>query len=202
VLDGRRLAVDLPVALTERISALAEAQPVVLVGVDGRGGAGKSCWAAVLAQALRPLAVSVVHMDDFFLPRAQRPQEEPKPIGGDFDWRRLRDEVLLPLRSGRPARYARYDWPRDALTETLVVAPEDIVIVEGVYATRRELTGLYDLRVWVDCSRAVRLARGLERDGEEARSLWEREWMPAEDRYVRKHRPEQRTDAVVDGNAG
>jgi uridine kinase len=192
--------VSLPAALVSRIAQLADDQRLVLVGVDGQGGAGKSLWASALAEALRPHVVATVRMDDFFLPSAQRPQEEPRPIGGEFDWPRLRDEVLIPLRSGISARFERYDWTLDALAETHEVAPEGVVIVEGVYVIRRELAELYDLRVWVDCPRDVRLSRGLERDGQEARSLWEQDWMPAEDRYVREHRPEQRADVVVDGN--
>jgi uridine kinase len=196
------LAVDLPEALFTRLASAAAAQPLVLVGVDGHGGAGKSAWSSALAEALQPQTpVAVVHIDDFLLPAAERPRGEPGPIGGDFDWRRLRDEVLVPLRDGRKASFARYDWNLDALAESHEVAPRGVVIVEGIYSTRRELAGLYDLRVWVDCPREVRLARGLERDGEDARQLWERDWMPAEDRYVHEHQPNQQADLIVDGNA-
>lgn len=196
------MAVDLCAALVSRISELAAAQPLVLVAVDGQGGAGKSRWAAALAEALQHhTCAAIVSIDDFFLPSAERPSERPGPIGGDFDWPRLRDEVLVPLRSGRTARFRRYDWQLDALAEAHEVPPRGVVIVEGVYAARRELAALYDLRVWVACPREVRLARGLERDGEEARELWERDWMPAEDRYVSEHRPEELADVVVDGDA-
>jgi uridine kinase len=201
-LGGHRLAVDIPAALVSRISQLTAAQPLVLVAVDGQGGAGKSRWAALLAKALQPQAhAAIIAMDDFFLPAAERPSARPGPIGGDFDWTRLRDEVLLPLRSGRAARFRRYDWQLDALAEVHQVPPRGVVIVEGIYVTRRELAALYDLRVWVACPREVRLSRGLERDGEEARELWERDWMQAEDRYVSEHRPEELADVVVDGNA-
>ncbi|WP_370541796.1 hypothetical protein [Alicyclobacillus sp. SO9] len=64
-----------------------------------------------------------------------------------------------------------------------------IVIVEGVYSLRKELFDQYDLSIWIDCPRDVRLSRGLERDGEEARDLWENQWMIAEDMYVQEHRP-------------
>ena len=64
-----------------------------------------------------------------------------------------------------------------------------VIVVEGIYVLRRELRSYYDLTVWVDCSRATRLARGLARDGESAQSLWEDEWMPQEDRYIAAHQP-------------
>jgi len=196
--------VDLPEGLISELQTVAS-WSVVLVGVDGHGGAGKTVWSEALAEALRRLGqvFAIVHFDDFFLPSAERPRGtvDARPIGGDFDWRRLRDEVLLPLRDGRAARYARYDWTLDALAETHEVASYGVVIVEGVYCTRRELADLYDVRVWVECPRDVRLARGIERDGEPAREVWELDWMRAEERYVHEHRPLAAADYSVSGDA-
>ena len=120
-------------------------------------------------------------------------------------WRRLRDEVLGPLRAGQVARYQRYDWSSDALAEWHDV-PQGIVIVEGVYSTRLELEQFYDLTVWVECPRSICLARGVERDGEAARRKWEEEWMPAEDHYISEQSPHTRanivyTDPAVAANA-
>jgi uridine kinase len=122
-----------------------------------------------------------------------------KPIGGDFDWIRLRDQVLLPLRSGKTAHYTRYDWASDRLAENHEVQPQGIILVEGVYSTRAELRELYDLRIWVECPRELRLSRGLARDGEAGRSRWVDDWMPAEDRYVDEQRPQAFADAIVSG---
>ena len=197
---GRDPDVDLPPPVLARIEALAVERAVVLIGVDGKGAAGKSRWASAVVDALGPsVPGAVVHMDDFYLPSSERLPEQSSPAGGAFDWRRLRDEVLEPLRDGRPARFARYDWTSDALAESHELDPRGVILVEGVSTTRHELAGFYDLTVWVDCPRAVRLTRGLQRDGEDARSLWLREWMPAEDHYTREHRPRERADVIVDG---
>jgi uridine kinase len=107
----------------------------------------------------------------------------------------LREEVLALLRAGHRARYQRYDWPSDALAEWHDV-PHGIVIIEGVYSTRVELRQFYHLTVWVECPRPVRLARGIERDGETARRRWEEEWMPAEDRYVKEESPHTKADIL------
>jgi uridine kinase len=195
------------VAVAARLRALHRGGGTVLVGIDGLGGSGKSCLAAALAaEMLRTgaAAVSVVHGDDFYLPSAERPagDADAKPIGGDVDWRRLRAEVLEPLRAGRGARYRAYDWNRDALGAWHAVRPGGVALVEGVYALRPELRALYDVRIWVECPRAIRLARGLARDGEAARARWEEDWMPAEDRYVAACRPAASVDHVVSGVPG
>jgi uridine kinase len=191
--------------IVSHLQAAIAAQCTILVGVDGLGGAGKTVFSVAMARSLRSAGqpAVVVHFDDFFFPSAERSigTPETKPIGGDFDWRRLRDDVLLPLRGNQIARYRRYDWEQDALAEMHEIPPGGIVIVEGVYCTRRELADLYDVRVWVECPRDICLARGISRDGEEARSRWELDWQPSEERYVREHAPTQAAHFVVRGVA-
>ena len=127
----------------------------------------------VLATALKNSGVpaAVVQIDDFFLPSDRRSHDSPseKSIGADFDCQKLRDQVLIPLSSGKGACYQRYDWDHDRLTEFHDVAVGQVVIVEGIYCTRQELADLYQLRVWINCPSNIRLCRGLERDGEPAR---------------------------------
>jgi len=189
--------------IASRLAALHAGDRMVLVAIDGPGGSGKSVLAESLRAALNESGVpaAVVAMDDFFLPSADRPSgaASEKPIGGDYDWPRLRRQVLEPLRSGRFAQYERYDWNDDALAGVREVPPQGVVIVEGIYSSRRELMAFYDMRIWVECPRELRLSRGLRRDGESARARWEEDWMPGEDRYVEAHRPRDRADVIVDG---
>jgi len=174
------------------------ANSLFVVGIDGCGGAGKSRLANEVRVALasRGRDIAIIHMDDFYLPSTLRNgTHAADTVGSAFDWQRLREEVLAPLTAGQRARYQRYDWPSDALAEWHDVS-QGIVIIEGVYATRIELEQFYDLTVWVECPRPIRLARGIERDGESARRQWEEEWMPAEDRYVNEQSPHTRADIV------
>ena len=173
----------------------------LLVAIDGPGGAGKSTLARLLKEQLKTLGwlVAVVKHDDFYRPSHQRANQQTGLIGRDFDWKRLRDQVLTPIREGRLAHYQRYDWETDVLAEWHTIFASDVVIVEGVYTMRRELAHLYDLKIWVECPRALRLARGIARDGEKARTTWEEDWMLKEDDYVKTHLPHERADLFVNG---
>ena len=152
----------------------------LLVGVDGRGGAGKSTFATTLGG-------TCVHMDDFVF--------EP---WGWFDFERVRAQVLDPLLRDEPAVYQRYDWDARCLIEWHTVAPGGVVVVEGVAALDLRLRDAYDLRVWVDTPLAVCLSRGLERDGQAARPLWAA-WSVKEERYAAEQRPRAAADVVVSG---
>ena len=173
----------------------------LLVAIDGLGGAGKSTLVQLLKQQLNTLdwGVVIVKHDDFYLPSNQRESQQTGVIGSDFDWERLRDQILVPIREGRHADYQRYDWEADVLAEWHTISASDVVIVEGVYTMRRELISLYDLKIWVECPRAIRLARGIARDGEKARAIWEQDWMPKEDYYVKTHLPHEEADFFLNG---
>lgn len=192
-------------ALARSLNARPRLRKTLLVGVDGPGGAGKSTFAEGLAVALTALRerAAIVHLDDFYRPAAERLQGplESRPPAGDYDWERLREQVLQPLAQDQPARYQRYDWPADALAEWHTLPIGGAVIVEGISSLRNELAPFYDFKVWVVSPRPVRLQRGLERDGEAARSRWEEDWMPAEEHYFHRHHPQEQADLWVEGSA-
>lgn len=185
--------------MIERIQEKCTEQSVIIIGIDGCGGAGKSTLANKIKSNFS--TVTIVHMDDFYLPSAKIENENPtnKSIGADFDWKRLLKEVLNPISNGLEGRYKRYDWEKDSLVGSHIVSASGIVIIEGVYATRQELAGMYDLKIWVNCPRETRIKRGIARDGEAARDMWENNWMIAEDMYVESHKSHEFADFIIDG---
>ena len=114
-------------------------------------------------------------------------------------WPRMLHDVVEPLLRGEPASYLPYDWVDRRFADTAVtVEPSDVVVIEGVGATRKAWRDQLTMRIWVDCPRDLRLARGIERDGEELREFWQH-WMAAEDVYVADEQPHAHADLVVDG---
>jgi uridine kinase len=166
----------------ERIAGLAPRRGFTLVGVGGRGGSGKSTLARSLPGA------QVVGTDEFW-------------DGAAFDLGRLRAEVFVPLLAGTAPRYRSYDWEARRRRPTArVVDPSGLIVIEGVCALHRLFRDDYDLRVWVEAAREIRLERGIARDGEAARATWVEVWMPMEDRYVERDDPVSAADVIVDGS--
>ena len=155
-----------------------------IVAIDGPGAAGKSSLAAFLA---RRLGAEIVHTDDF--------ASWDDPI--DW-WPRLLEQVLEPLAAGRRARFTPTSW--DGLPRAdIVVEPAELVILEGVTSSRAAFRPFLAYSIWVETPRELRLARGLERDGESMRAQWEA-WMALEDRYIAEERPSERADLVLPGD--
>lgn len=167
-----------------RPATLGEAR---LVCVDGPAGSGKSTLAAALAE-LAPDS-PVVHLDDLYdgwggLPR----------VGDQLG------PLLEGLSTGAPGRYRRYDWLEERYAEEVVVAPAELVVVEGVGAGSVS-PGLITLLVWVEAPADLRLRRGLDRDGSAAERHW-RAWLPGESAHFATYRTRERADLLVDGTDG
>jgi uridine kinase len=175
------------------------AKTPVTAAIDGGGGAGKSTLAAGIRDALGD-RVAIIRCDDFYRPlRDDEPNSSTGQLAFEnyFDWQRLRDDALIPLRGGSTARYRRHDWSSDSLAEWIEVAPAEIVIVEGVYSMRPELREFIDLAIFVDSPREERLRRMLARN--QNRTTWIERWMSAEDWYLDHIAPMKSADLVVHG---
>jgi hypothetical protein len=173
------------------LAAPAKLGPVRLVAVDGPAGSGKTTFARRLADALRRggATVAQVHTDDL--------------LDGWSDmvgfWARLDTGVLAPLRRGEPGEYLPYDWAAGRFgTRPRTVAVPDVLVLEGVTSGRAAIRAELSLLVWVEAPAALRLSRGVDRDGEAMRADWLR-WMAGEAGHFADDRPQIHADLRIDG---
>ena len=168
----------------------------IIVAIDGAGGAGKSTLARGIEDAFVG-CVSIVRCDDFYRPLSGATLSPQEAYDNYFDWRRLRDEALKPLRNGQTVRYQRYDWSTGRLTEWIDVEPREIVLIEGVFSMRPELRPMIDVAIFIETPREERMRRLLARPQPDA--SWIDQWMAAEDWYLENVAPQHHADLVIEG---
>ena len=173
-------------------AALRQATPragvMRVIAVDGRSGAGKTSFAAVLSGEL---GAPVVSLEDLY------GGWDGLESGIDL----LVSEVLEPLAGGRVARVPRYDWIAGEWSEPVALDPPQVLIVEGVGAGARRASAFESVLVWLEASASVRKKRALDRDGETFAPYWD-SWAAQEDAMLaREHTPE-RANLVIDGLSG
>lgn len=160
---------------------------VVVVGIDGPAGSGKTTLGRALSA---DLAAPLVQMDDLL-----------EGWDGLFEISpTLARAVLEPLARGRAGTYRRYDWVHGTPAEWHEVGLVPVLVVEGVGSTLEPAAGYVAVRVWVEAPLAVRLARGLARDGVPGaayRDRWRR-WQGQEDALFAAQHTRAYADVRVD----
>lgn len=165
----------------------------LLIAVDGRCASGKTTLAATLEEET---GCNVVHMDDFFLrPEQRTPQRLAEP-GGNVDYERFRQEVMLPLSSGDRVHYQIFDCQQMALSAFREIDPGKTTVIEGSYSCHPALWDFYDLRVFLDIDPEEQLRRIRRRNGEEKAVMFQTRWIPMEERYFDAFRLRERCELI------
>ena len=194
--------------LTEAALEMLKSTQIISVGIDGLGGAGKSTISEEVRDALEKAGVQVIllHIDDFITPRAVR-YDDKRPawecyyvLQWRYDYFREKLEIL---KNGGETETELYDKDNDSYyTKRCCASGRTVILTEGIFLQRRELSGLFDLTAYIDLPEQERLARVLKRDtyigGEgEIRAKYENRYFPAERRYTDEYAPACRADILL-----
>src|SRR5262245_9027309 len=173
---------------------------VMVVALDGPSGVGKTTIAKHIAER-----IDVVHVlcDDFFV-GGRNPfwatQSAQYQIDNVIDWRRIRREVIEPLKAGKPAGWHPFNWDTfEGLSPRMITAePKRVLILDGAFSARQELQDVLDLAVLVQTGKDVRVGRIIQREGAEYSEMWHATWQKAMDYYFEIVRPPESFDLIVD----
>jgi hypothetical protein len=105
----------------KQIDALLCTGKFLVIAIDGNCTAGKTTLAAMLEKMYD---CNVFHMDDFFLRPEQRTPERYAQPGGNVDYERFREEVLVPLLQGGEFAYQPFSCKTFTLSEPVKVLPK------------------------------------------------------------------------------
>ena len=78
-----------------------------------------------------------------------------------------------------------------------VLEPTPIIILDGIYSAREELSDLVNLSILVDVPIGVRHARLIEREEAGFLKAWHDRWDAAEAWYLTEAKPPESFDVVV-----
>lgn len=167
-----------------------------ILALDGRCGSGKTSLAQLIAQIFTSRLCRVIHMDDFYLPPNQRPQDWLEQPAGNLDLQRLQTEVIQPALAGAPISYQPYNCQTGAFQAPRQLPPAKLTIIEGSYALHPSLAACYALKIFLTVSPAEQALRLQAREGDYYPNFVGR-WIPLEEQYIQKCGAQSAADLII-----
>lgn len=180
--------------LKNHINNLLNTGRQIVIAIDGNCTAGKTTLASVLE---KEYDCNVFHMDDFFLRPEQRTAQRYAEPGGNVDYERFQEEVMVPLKNGSAFSYRPFSCKTFSLSDAVEVAPKALNIVEGTYCLHPYFGDVYDLRLFLSIDPELQRGRIYLRP----QHLQERffsDWIPMEKLYFDSFQIPEQSDIQLD----
>ena len=143
---------------------------MLVIGIAGGSGSGKTTVVNALIEKLHTEKVVVIPQDAYYKDSGDLTDEEKRVHNFDhpdaIDWELL-CEQLKDLKNGKTVHQPVYSYISctRSKTETVTIAPADVVIIEGILIfTCKRLRDQLDVKIFVDADDDDRLMRVMERD--------------------------------------
>ncbi len=142
---------------------------VLIIGIAGGSGAGKTTIARRIAEALPEGSAHLLEHDNYYKDHAELSDEQRARVNYDHPDAldsMLLVEHLIHLREGNSCQVPHYDFATHRRrTETTRLEPRPVVIVEGILVLADpRLREQFDLKLFVDTDPDIRVLRRVRRD--------------------------------------
>ncbi|MDR0899796.1 MAG: uridine kinase [Lactobacillaceae bacterium] len=142
---------------------------VILIGIAGGSGSGKTSIANKLSEDLKESSLFVISEDAYYKNQDSIPMEQRLKTNYDHPDSIEIDRVISDLKSlkmGKSIQLPVYDYVNHTRSsESLTIEPTQVVIIEGVLLfVDPRVRDLLDIKIFVDTDDDIRFIRRLKRD--------------------------------------
>ena len=179
---------------------------MLVIGIAGGSGSGKTTVVNSITSRLKEKVV-IIPQDSYYKDSSHLPMEERQQINFDhpdaIDFKLLCQQ-LAELKEGRTIEQPVYSYITcsRSKTETVRVAPADVIIIEGILIfSCKELRDQMDIKIFVDADDDDRLMRVMARDilerGKTVETVIERYTKTVKPMYLQFIEPSKRYADII-----
>jgi len=201
--------------IANRILNLKLSHPI-RVGVSGITASGKTTLANELMMELQLRKMDVVStsIDHFHNPRAVRYRQGKESAIGYYedahDYHTFKQKLLIPLGPAGNLQYQTIslDLDKDEFvrTESKVANKDSIFIIDGTFLFKKELSNLFDYKIFVNTDFEMARKRGARREEgnfgsyDQAEVMFMNRYHAASRMYLEEHLPQLTADVVINND--
>ena len=160
-----------------------------IISLEGKCGAGKTTITNKLKDSLD---VTIINIDDFFLPQERKTKARLKEIGGNIDYERIYD-LLESLTQSKNITYFRFNCSNSTY-EKVNLKSRNIIILEGVYSYHPYFRKFIDKLIYLDINSETQIKRLQSRTNY---NRFVSEWIPLENKYFDSENIKYLADIIV-----
>jgi uridine kinase len=159
-----------------------------IIAIDGPAGAGKTTLAHQIYLAVSPkMSVSIIHMDDLY-------DGWDNALGLDLT------KILLYVtgqhKQSKPSTIKKYNWSASAFEVNELLAPAELLILEGVGSGDMAIQGELTALIWIDVNPEIGVTRVIDRDGTQVADEM-RKWLTTQEEYFSQHSTREKADFIL-----
>lgn len=165
----------------------------IIFGIDGKSCSGKTTLSKFLSDNI--YGISIVHMDDFYLPFGKRIENWKDTPCANIDFERLLSEIINPFLDGEETKYFALNPHEDIMSYKGKIT-SDILIIEGSYSEHPLLSTYYSKKIFLEISDEMQLQRLKKREGENFRNFISL-WVKLENEYFNEYNVKDNADIIL-----
>ena len=193
--------------IVEAVERKKQENKAFVIGINGIDGAGKTQFAESLASYFKTGGhqTQLIHLDDFQNPKAIRyhgNDQADNYYHKSFNIQIIIDKLLTLIKNkgALSLKIKTLDLSTDKYKNEreYIIDSNTIVIFEGVFLFRKELTPYLDYKVFLDIPFGESKKRAKIRDSHASLDKYDTKYLPAQAKYLEESPPTKVADMIID----
>ena len=149
--------------LEELVNKHKKKEPLV-IGITGAGGAGKTTFAGNIVLFYGSENCLSIDLDDYLISRAERGKQGLTGYNPKANNLVLARQNISDLISRKEIKKPKYNHTNGTMSESELIKPKPLIIIEGVTTLYDELKDLNDLSFYLDAPETTQIQSRIKRD--------------------------------------